>query len=353
MKIRRESAILKSKALASLRRALGRFNSFEDDGRTCAVLLDTQHAFEMLLKAGLTQRRVGVFDKRVGRSIGFEKCLNLASEHLGLSAGSAGTLRAIDALRDEEQHWHAVVSEGILYLHMRAAVTLFDDLLDIAFTERLASHLPRRVLPLSVEAPRDIQLLIDEEYRQIESLLRPGRRRRPEAQGRIRALLALEAHAVPETMVSSKDVARVERAARAGKARDAVFPKLEELTSEISGEGIELTVRFSKTEGMPVRYTADPNDDAAAIREVDLQKKFHLSATALAATLSLTLPKSGALRRAAGVDDDPNCAHTFRFNKSSFVMYSDNAVRKMRDLLGETTIEDIWREHGGGRRSRR
>lgn len=49
----------------------------------------------------------------------------------------AGTLRAIDALRDDEQHWFTKVTEGLLYLHARAAVTLFDELLSRAFNQRL------------------------------------------------------------------------------------------------------------------------------------------------------------------------------------------------------------------------
>jgi hypothetical protein len=70
----------------------------------------------------------------------------------------AGALRAIDALRDDEQHWYHEVDEGILYVHARAAITLFDDLLQRVFDEHLADHLPLRVLPLSTEAPWCLEL---------------------------------------------------------------------------------------------------------------------------------------------------------------------------------------------------
>lgn len=126
MKLRRETGMLKDKALASFRRAASAFNGFDDVGRTSAVLLHTQHAFEMLLKAALVQRNVRVFEKRDGLSIGPEKCVNLASEHLQLTESEAGTIRAVDALRDAEQHWLADCSEGLLYLHLRAAVTFAD-----------------------------------------------------------------------------------------------------------------------------------------------------------------------------------------------------------------------------------
>lgn len=90
---------MREKAIASLRRGVTAFNPFDDDGRQTAVMLALQHAFEMLLKAGLRERGVEVFDKKSGKSLGYEKCLRLASEHLKLSAEQAGLLRAIDALR--------------------------------------------------------------------------------------------------------------------------------------------------------------------------------------------------------------------------------------------------------------
>jgi hypothetical protein len=300
MKLRREAGILKRKAIASLRCAMNAFNSFEDDGRVTDVLLHLQHAFEMLLKAALVQRRVPAFDRKLGQAIGFEKCVNLCSEHVKLTGEEAGTLRAIDALRDDQQHWYNYVSEGLLYTHARAAVTLFDDLLQREFEERLVDHLPHRVLPISSEPPRDIQLLIDEEYRQIGELLQPGRRRRPEAQARIRSLLAIEAHVAEGVQVSRKDVARVQRAILAGKPRGQVFPRLGVLGTEVAGDGVQVTVRFSKTKGAPVRLVAADEDvEAAAVREVDLQRKYHWSPSELATKLKVTGPRALALRRPA------------------------------------------------------
>src|SRR4051812_46510393 len=123
MQVRRDAKILKNKSLASLKRSMAAFNSLDDEGRACAVLRDMQHAFEMLLKAALTRKHVGVFDQRTGRSIGFDKCVRISPEYLGVTTDEAGTMRAIDALRDDEQHWHSSLSEGLLYAHVRAGVT--------------------------------------------------------------------------------------------------------------------------------------------------------------------------------------------------------------------------------------
>jgi hypothetical protein len=349
MKLRAGAKALKGKAVSSLTRAVATYNSPYDDGRVTCVLLHLQHAFEMLLKAGLHQTNGTVFDKRTGRSITFDKAVALAQQHpkLKLTDAEAGTARAIDAMRDDEQHWFTDVSEGQLYLHLRAGVTLFDDLLRRAFDDTLADRLPNRVLPISVEPPEDFLQLVDADFRQIKALLRPGRRARAQARAKIRGLLALEAHVEPDTRVSDADVNRVEAGIKAGKTRTQVFPKLTGVAADVTGEGITVMVRFSKTDGPPVRLLPDA-DEAAAVREVDLQKKFHWGSRQLADKLSITTPKFVALQRHLGLDDDPTCRHEFVFDSSRIVRWSDNALTRARDALATLDMNEIWRHHSKG-----
>ncbi|MER6437707.1 hypothetical protein ABT275_15275 [Streptomyces sp. NPDC001185] len=337
--------VLRRKALASLKRMTVAFNSVDDDGRTSAVLLSLQHSFEMLLKAALVHNGVPVFDKSLGRSIGFEKCLQLSRQEPGIKItdAEAGTLRAIDALRDDEQHWFNSVSEPILFVHARAGVTLFDDLLNRVFGERLADGLPLRVLPISTEPPMGLDILIDQEFTQIQELLQPGRRARNEARARIRTLLAIEGHASEESLVSEKDVDRVEKGISQGKPRNAVFPTLEKISTEFSGEGPTLTVRFDK-KGPPVKFAVD-DSDAAAIREIDLQKKFHWSATDLARKLDISLPRSLALRQHLAIDHDPKCYYVFEMGAQKHPRFSDNALKQMRDAMKSLDMDDVWESH--------
>lgn len=355
--LKQESRVLKGKALASLTCAVEAFNSPNNQGRVTRVLLHLQHAFEMLLKAALVHTgEKNVFDRKTGRSIGFEKCLNLAatSTAIKLVDADAGALRAIDALRDDEQHWFNAVSEQILYLHARAGVTLFDDLLQRVFADRLATHLPTRVLPVSVDPPRDLALVLDDEYRQIAALLQPGRRAGHDARARIRTLLALEAHVEPETIVSTKDVDRVERGIRNGEPREQVFPRLGEIETSIDGSGLTVIVHFTKKQGAPVRFEPNESVPAAAIRVVDLQRKFHRSPAQLANDLGLTGPRATALRRHLGIDADPNCVHVFEFGSQRHARYSDNAFTTMREAAGSLDMDAIWQAHkppGRGNRS--
>jgi hypothetical protein len=349
----RESRLLKAKAVASLRHATQTFNSLDNDGRISTVLLHTQHAFEMLLKAALRERRVVIFDKKTGRSIGFEKCVNLATEKLKLSPAATGTLRVLDALRDDEQHYLGCDDEGLLYVHLRAAVTLFDDILRDVFAEPLANHLPERVLPISTQPPADLDLLIDQEFGQIQELLKPSRRRRAEARQKIRTLLAMEAHTTEDVTISEKDVDRVERAVKSGKTRDDVFPRLAGLTTLVEGTGVSVTVRFSKKEGMPIRYiSADDPTEAAAVREVDLQRKYHMSRSELAKRLALSTQKAAALRWHLGIDTDPDCQHTFEHGASRFPSYSDNAAGRMSAFVeGGVDLDKIQVDYRAARRA--
>ncbi len=349
MKLRREAAILKKKALASIRRAARSFNDLDEDGRTTSVLLHLQHSFEMLLKAALIQRGIKVFDPGDGKSYGIGKCVNLATEALKLTISEAGLIRTIDAMRDEEQHWFAEAEEALLYAHVRGAVTTFDDVLYRIFSERLADHLPIRVLPISTEPPVEIQLLIDREYSQVKKLLAPGSRKRPDARARIRTLLAMEAHVSEGVLVSQKDVDRVERAIKSGKPRTVVFPRLGVLGTDVGGSGIAVTVRFTKKEGTPVTFVPVDDPSAAAVREVDLQRTYYMTATELARKLGLSGPRGYALRQRLNIDGDPKCRHDFKFSKSTFPAYSDNAYTKMKAALGELDMDDVWKAYGPGK----
>jgi hypothetical protein len=341
--------VLRSKALASLKSGVTAFNGLDDGGRVTTVLLTFQHAFEMLLKSALEAKKARVFDRRSGKSISLETAINLAqqTEGIKLTDDEAGTVRALDALRDAEQHWHVLVDEGLLYLYVRAAVTLFDDLLARVYGARLADHLPSRVLPIGAEPPQELSILVDREYERVASLLRPGRRASAEADARIRALLATEALADPDAAeVSESDVRRVARGIREGKTREQVFPKLAGYSTSTAGTGLMVEVRLVKSGGLPVTFTSDPLADPAAIRTVDLQKKFWMGPLDLANRAGLRQNQALAMRRHLGLDaNDDHFSHQFVFGKSKHLRYSDNALRAIKDAVPTVDLPRVWQAH--------
>lgn len=342
--------VLRRKALASLRTGVAAFNGVDDTARITVVLLSLQHAFEMLLKAILEEKKdKGVFDKRTQKSISLDKAINRCQQVDGvrLTDEEAGVIRHLDAMRDAEQHWHLIVEEGMLYHNARAAVTLFDDLLQRVFDEVLADHLPARVLPISAEPPMALDLLVDKEYERISALLKPGRRATAEAKARVRTLLATEAIADADAAeIREDDVRRVTRGIREGKSREQVFPKLTGYTSDVQGEGIGVEVRLVKEGGMPVTYTSEPDVDTAAIRMVDLEKKFYMGAYDLADRAKIPRNPAMALRRHLGLDtNDDKFSHLFVLGSQKVLRYSDNALRAMNEAKKIVDLERIWQSH--------
>ena len=352
VKLKREAKTLKAKAIASLKRGLEAFNNHDDDGRLETVLLMLQHSSEMLMKALLVQKGLDVFDKEKGTSIGIEKALNLAQAQGWISAAQAGSIRVIDAMRDQAQHWMIVVPEDALYINARALITTLDEILTTHFQDTLAENLPLRVLPLSTQPFPDFLMLVNREYTQIRDLLAPGRRARDEARGRITALLAMEAHVSEEVAVSKRDLDRIEEAIRADTPVEQVFPRLMTLTSNVEGEGPTIRVRITKLADAPaIRYVSgDDPEGAAAIREVDLQKKYHWSPSALADKLGLSANKTKAVRDLLKIDQEPANVMVFEFGSQKHPRYSDNALRALREAITPELVEQAWRERPLGRR---
>ncbi|MGH7062877.1 MAG: hypothetical protein ACREET_02230, partial [Stellaceae bacterium] len=113
-----------------------------------------------------------------------------------------------------------------------------------------------------------------------------------------------------------------------------------------SGAGINVTVHFTKKLGAPVRFVSgDDTKEAGAIRELDLQRKYHLSATKLAKNLGLTRPRSTALRWHLEIENDKHCAREFVFGKIRFRQFPDNAVRKMKSAIENEDMVEVWMDY--------
>ncbi|MDR5171091.1 hypothetical protein IHQ56_04580 [Methylobacillus flagellatus] len=300
----------------------------------------------MLAKALLVQKGQDVFDKEKGTSIGIEKALNIAQSKGWMSASQTGAIRVIDAMRDQAQHWMIVVPEDALYINARALITVLDEVLTEHFQDTLADNLPVRVLPLSTQVLPDFLMLVNREYAQIRELLAPGRRARDEARGRITALLAMEAHVSEKVVVSKRDLNRIEEAMKEGVPVEQVFPRLMTLATNVEGEGPTIRVRITRAADAPaVRFVSgDDPEGAAAIRDVDLQKKYHWSPSALAEKLELTNNKAKAVRDFLRIDEDPANVMVFEFGAQKHPRYSDNALRALRDVITPELVEQAWRE---------
>ena len=113
--------------------------------------------------------------------------------------------------------------------------------------------------------------------------------------------------------------------------------------TSVEGDGVPLKVHITKKVGAPVRYIGgDDPAEAAALREVDLRKKFHTQSKELAEKLKITVPRSKLLRETLGIDGNPTCRHVFEFGSQKIPCYSDNALRLMKEWLAANSIDDLW-----------
>ena len=190
-------APLVERSFASMRLAIELFNRPDDQGRSEGVLILLHHAFELLLKAIIVDRSGSAHDDERGYSFGFDKCLCLTTETYGvLSKDDRRFLSMLDNLRDSAMHYYQVVSEDILYIFAQGAVTLYDRMLFENTSQSLKSRLPDRILPLSSRPPKDLYLLIDDEFQRLREALHDKGVNRAQAVAVLRPLMAFSVGAV-------------------------------------------------------------------------------------------------------------------------------------------------------------
>ena len=349
--MKRETRLLLCKACDSLILTIEVFNRPHDLGRAATTLILVDHAFEMLLKAGIVHRGGRVREKRARDTLGFDKCVRCA-----LSDGSikflneeqALTLRGINSLRDAAQHYLLDISENQLYVHVQAAVTLFRDLLKSVFALDLCERLPNRVLPISTSAPLDLTALFDNEIVEVVRLLHPNSRKRLQAHTRLRPLAILDASIKGESgQPSPGKLKRLGSELLAGKTWQELFPGVASVELTAEAEGPSLALRFTKREGVPFHVVPEGTPGAAvvAVRRVDELGYYCLSLHQVAGQVGLTVPKTLAMVRYLGIESDAECFKLIRIGKSQFKRYSQKAAARINNELPKVTMIDVWQKY--------
>jgi hypothetical protein len=347
----RDTRKFKCRALDSLLLAIEIFNRPHDVGRTEAVLMLLQHAFEMFLKGAIYEKRRTICDSGTSIAFKFDRCLGIARSDLHiLNEEQAQTLSILDGLRDWAVHNLIGLTEQALYVHTQAAVTLFDQVLEQAFGEHLADHIPTRVLPISTSPPKDMLTFLDSEFTQIQELLSPGKRRRSEARARVRHLAIMDSNLSGEArQPTEQEVDRILRRVKHGDTWQAVFPSIAGVRLDTQWSGPTVAIRFTRQpQAAPVRIVREGMagfEEATLIREVNLLDRYSMGPRALARNLGLTQPKTLALIRYLNLQADSECYKEFPMGKSVvYKRYSPEALEKLKAALASVDIEDVWRQ---------
>lgn len=330
-------------AVESLTLAIELFNRPSPAGREHATVMMTAHAFEMLLKAAIYEERKKVRFSGSDRSFDLGKCVSVAETSLGiLDAGDRVVLLALKEDRDAATHDVIAMSDDVLWLHLRSAVTIFRKVLHGLTGQDLTDVMPGRVLPVSASPPTDVGLVVDKEVEQIAHLLRPGKRQTADARARVVPLMSLDRAAQGLTdPPTNAEVERAMRAIREGKAWATVFPGVVGLQlvggPRPSDQVQEISLKIDPKRGdLPVRLAAE-GEDALGYREYDTFDRYNVRVSEFGAKVGITQYEGYALIHGLGLRGDPKYYEEKRAKKG-YVVFSGltgAAVKHAREVLAE------------------
>ena len=346
--MKKEVRRLHEKAIDALILSIDHFNRPWDRGRTEAVLIMLDHAFEMLLKAAIRHKKGKIRRARERQTIGFDACVRKGLTDASvkfLSDEQALTLQAINGQRDAAQHYFVDMSEHQLYFYAQAGVTLFRDIHEDVFDRELRIELPERVLPVSTTAPKNLAALFDKEVDEIRALLRPGTRKRMDAVAKARSLAVLESSVQGDyEQPSDGQLAKVCGRLAGGEAWSAVFPGVASINIAAGLEGPTISLRLTKSQGTPVQLLKEGEGTGAvvAVRRVDELGFYSLGAVELAKKVGLTPPKCRAIVDHLGLREDADCYKEIAIGKVKYNRYSQKAIRRIRNGLEVESIDQIW-----------
>jgi hypothetical protein len=354
--MKKEPKLLLKKAVNSLILSIEHFNRPWEVGRVETVLILLDHAFEMFLKSAILERGGKIRQRNNKNTIGFDACIRKALSDGNikfLSEEQALSLQAINSLRDAAQHHLLDISEPHLYIHVQTGFTLFRDLYESVFSLNLVDCMPKRALPVSTIPPQDIAALFDNEIGAILALLSPGKRKKVEAGSKLRALAILDQSLQGESVQPSEEMLRkIGRKLQTGKPWQELFPGVASIDLTTKGYGPSFDLRITKKEGVPV-YTVPegtPGASPVAIRRVSELSYYCLGHRQVSEQVGLTPPKTTAVMKYLNIEEDVDSFKLITVGNTKHKRYSHKAVQRIKEVLEQTSIEEIWDLHKPQRR---
>lgn len=353
--------LLKEEAVESLRLTVELYNRPYSLGRQRGVLLHLGTGFELLLKSAIL-RLGGEIDTggRDEQTIGLTKCINRC--HTGSHIDDVRFLEDDEKIlldkikhdRDAAAHNLVETSEKQLYTFAEAGVTTFDDILQRIHSERLADHIPGRVLPLSTEPPENLALLIDDEYQQIQELLDEGNEAR--AKARLRAIESLEraADELTEDYSPISDSELEERLQEVKEERDwtQIFRGVASLDFTTEGAGPTMKLQLTKSEGVPVRLVSEEDaqeeETVIGVKRVSERDYYNLGIQDIGAKLPISWQKAKTVAIELDILNDEEFYKEIEVGSSTYKRYSGYALERIRDAIEEDEIDpdETWEKHG-------
>jgi hypothetical protein len=336
--------MFKDTAVESLTLSIELFNRPSPLARDHAVIILLAHSFEMLLKSMIFQIRGTVRDKGEALSYSLNRCIEISVSDLKvISNGERTLLGAIKQDRDCATHDTIVMSDDLLWIHMRAGISLFRRLLRDELEEELTDVLPSRVIPVSASPPTDLGVLVENELREIKNLLAAGKRRTAQAGARLRPLLSLDGSATGRTdQPTEAEVLRAERSLQSGSDWRKVLPGLASLSIGPAGPDSgaqEVVLRVGKEKDAVAvrRARADEESEALAYRGVSPFEEFSVRLSQFGEKLGVGVNEGYAIIEALKLKEDDR-SYFLRLTDSGNIRYQGLSARALE--LGRRALED-------------
>jgi len=349
--MKKEARILLAQSVDSLVLCVEHFNRPWDRGRVASVLIQLDHGLELLLKAGIVHRGGRIRRPQENQTIGFAECVRKAlsdGEIKFLTDEQALLLQTVNLLRDAAYHYYLTIREEHLYIQVRAAVTLFSDILNDVFQKDLSQDLPDRVLPISTLPPVALDVVFSNEVDLVRNLLRPGLRRRTEAIGRLRALSITDRALLGQRIQPTEaELARLGNDVSSGKSVEELFPGVAAIQLTSTGSGPSLDLRFTKKEGIPIHTVPADTPGAAVvgIKRVNELDFYNLSHTQLANRLGISGNMLSAIVWKGALKQDEDCYKMFPNDKPLFGRYSQKAIERAKAIISNQSSSEVWAEY--------
>ena len=340
--------------MESLTLAIELFNRPSETARDHGVLIFLQHAFEMLLKAAILQQTGRIHPKNDGYTYSFQVCLQMAHEQLGLLTRDGKiTLEILDAQRDQAVHFYADVSGDMLYVHAQSSVTLFAEVLQVAFNRNLKSELPSRILPVSTRPPNELQSLLWNELQEVDRLLQAGQRRGAQAAAKLRSVLAFTVG----TREGSQRIAEqeIDDAIQQRRNRSEwaiILPEVVQLDLTANGTGVPVFFKISKNAPVGLKVSKPGEEVVGTLvkHEVDVWDVFTLSLSMIKEKLALNQFQTQALIYDMQIQSDTALYRILKRGSQTFRGYSKKALDLLRDGLPSKNMAELTKRYSARNR---
>jgi hypothetical protein len=351
-KMRREVRALHRKAVDSLVLGVDHFNRTWDRGRTEAVLIFLDRAFELVLKGIIVHRGGKIRGDREDLTIGFDSCLRkcLSEEPIRcLSEDDALSVQNLNSLRDAAQHYLVELPEQLLYIYAQAAVTLLIRVTKEVLARPLKDDVPARVIPLCPVPPKNLGAVLDLEFADIRAMVGPGSRKRLDAKARLRAVAVLQNSLDGrKSQPSDRELDALVKKINDGQEWRLVFPGVATLRIDPEADGPGLSIRITRNRGEEVSLVAEgtPGATVMVVKRVNELDYYSLGMRDLEKKLGIPQARILLLMKRDKLQADSEYFKLIKIGGSHYKRYSPKALDYL--VNHKSDIEDLWQRRSGG-----